>query len=123
MTEKGGCGCLLTQQDKRSLVRVRCHKSSHDPFGPAPLHWAALHGNAEMTREILKYRPSLEQIDRTFKGTPRGWAIHGSEHGWYAKTGDYPAVVELLLNAGAKSPEDFAKGTEAVRAVLRKFSR
>jgi ankyrin repeat protein len=88
-----------------------------------PLHWAAFHGNAEMTREILNYEPPLEQTDRTFKGTPLGWAIHGSEHGWYAKTGDYPAVVALLLNAGAKPPEDSSKGTEAVRVVLGKFKR
>ena len=88
-----------------------------------PLHWAAFHGNAEMTRAILNYAPPLEQTDRSFNAPPLGWAIHGSEHGWRAKTGDYPAVVELLLNAGAKPPEDLSKGTEAVRAVLRKFKR
>ncbi len=85
-----------------------------------PLHWAAFHGNAEMLREVLKYRPPLEQTDHDFKGTPLGWAVHGSEHGWHAKTGDYPAVVELLLTAGARPPENSAKGTEAVRAVLRR---
>jgi hypothetical protein len=84
-----------------------------------PLHWAAFHGNAAMVREILKYSPPLEQTDRSFHATPLGWAIHGSVHGWYAKTGDYPAVVEQLLTAGAKQPES-AKGTEAVTAVLRK---
>lgn len=88
-----------------------------------PLHWAAFHGNAEMTREILPYAPPLEQTDRSFNGTPLGWAIHGSEHGWHAKTGDYAAVVELLLNAGAKPPENGARGTEVVRTVLQKFSR
>jgi hypothetical protein len=55
-----------------------------------PLHWAAFHGNAEMTREILRHNPPLEQLDRDFRGTPLGRAIHGSEHGWHAKTGDYP---------------------------------
>lgn len=88
-----------------------------------PLHWAAFHGNAEMIREILNYHPPLEETDRSFSGTPLGWAIHGSEHGWYAKTGDYPTVVELLCNAGAKLPESLSKGTEAVRAVLRRFTR
>lgn len=88
-----------------------------------PLHWAAFHGSAEMIRQILNYHPPLEQLDRSFKGTPLGWAIHGSEHGWHAKTGDYPATVELLLNAGAKPPESSAKGTEAVKAVLRRFGR
>ena len=85
-----------------------------------PLHWAAFHGNAEMTRVILSYDPPLERTDRSFNATPLGWAIHGSEHGWHAKTGDYPAVVESLLNCGAKPPEGPSKGTEAVKAVLRR---
>ena len=86
-----------------------------------PLHWAAFHGNAEMTRELLRYNPPLEQADRDFKATPLGWAIHGSEHGWHAKTGDYPAVVELLLTAGAQPPGNPSKGTEAVKAVLHPY--
>lgn len=86
-----------------------------------PLHWAAFHGNVAMTREILRYQPPLEQKDRDFKGTPLDWAIHGSDHGWYAKTGDYPSVTELLCAAGAKIPDSLAKATEAVRSVLMKF--
>jgi ankyrin repeat protein len=88
-----------------------------------PLHWAAFHGNVEMTREILRCHPPLEQTDLDFKGTPLGWAIHGSKHGWHAKTGDYPAVIELLLEAGATPPENPSNGTEAVRSVLKKFKR
>lgn len=59
--------------------------------------------------------PRFEQIDRDFKGTP--------VHGWHAKTGNDPAVVELLLNAGAKLAENPTKGTEAVKAVLRRLKR
>lgn len=86
-----------------------------------PLHWAAFHGNTEMIQAILNYHPPLEQTDRSFQATPLGWAIHGSEHGWHAKTGNYPAAVERLLQAGAKAPEGPPKGTESVRAILRKF--
>jgi ankyrin repeat protein len=88
--------------------------------GATPLHWAAFHGNAPMAREILRYNPPLEQIDRDFKSTPLGWAIHGSENGWYCETGDYGATVETLLNAGAKLPEKEG-GTKAVKEVLRHF--
>src|SRR6185503_6529073 len=70
-----------------------------------PLHWAGFHGNAEMAREILRYNPPLERPDADFQGTPLGWAIYGSEHGWYCRTGSYPATVEVLLKAGAKLPE------------------
>jgi ankyrin repeat protein len=85
-----------------------------------PLHWSAFHGNAEMAREILRYNPPLERTDADFNGTPVGWAIHGSENGWYHETGDYAATVEALLKAGAKIP-DKGGGTEAVKAVLKRF--
>jgi ankyrin repeat protein len=83
-----------------------------------PLHWASFHGNAEMTREILRHNPPLELKDADFHSTPVGWAIHGSEQGWYRETGDYAGTVELLLQAGAKPPEKVG-GSEPVQSVLR----
>jgi hypothetical protein len=82
-----------------------------------PLHWAAFHGNAGMVRAILRFAPPLEAVDADFAGTPLGWAIHGSEHGWYAQSGDYAATVTLLLQAGAERPAA-AAGSPAVRAAL-----
>jgi ankyrin repeat protein len=84
-----------------------------------PLHWAAFHGNADMVREILRFNPPLEATDQDFKATPIGWAIYGSENGWYASTGRHPEVVELLLGAGARRPETIG-GTPAVREAMRK---
>lgn len=86
--------------------------------GGTPLHWAAFHGNAQMTNLLLRYKPPLELLDRDFHAPPLGWAVHGSEHGWCRRTGDYAATVEALLQAGAKPPAK-VDGTEAVRAVLR----
>jgi hypothetical protein len=86
-----------------------------------PLHWAAFHGNAEMIRETLRYQPPLELTDADFQATPLGWAIHGSVHGWYCRTGDYAATVELLLKAGAKLPEKTSEATEPVKDVLRQY--
>jgi hypothetical protein len=85
-----------------------------------PLHWSAFHGNAEMAREILRYNPPLEKTDTDFNSTPLGWAIHGSENGWYCETGNYAATVEALLNAGAKIP-DKDGGTEPVKEVLQRY--
>jgi ankyrin repeat protein len=85
-----------------------------------PLHWAAFHGNDEMAQAILRLGPPLEVTDADFHGTPLGWAIHGSEHGWHSESGNYAATVEALLKAGAKVP-DVAQGTEAVREVLRRY--
>ena len=86
--------------------------------GGMALHWAAFHGHAEMARLILRFNPPLEALDSDFHGTPLGWAIHGSKHGWYAQTGDFAGTVTALLNAGAKPPSTPC-GSPAVQAVLR----
>jgi hypothetical protein len=82
-----------------------------------PLHWAAFHGNAGMAEAILGFAPTLEAIDADFKGTPLGWAIHGSVHGWHAQSGDYAGTVDALLRAGARLP-GAVDGSPAVRDVL-----
>jgi ankyrin repeat protein len=84
-----------------------------------PLHWAAWHGNAELVELLLRRRPPLENNDNDFHATPLGWAIHGSENGWYRQTGDYGATVEALLAAGVTLPEKPA-GAEAVQMVLHR---
>jgi hypothetical protein len=88
--------------------------------GATALHWASWHGNAEMVKEILKHRPNLEDTGNDYQGTPLGWAMHGSENGWYCKTGNYAGVVQLLCAAGAKIPEKLS-GTAPVQDALRKY--
>jgi ankyrin repeat protein len=87
--------------------------------GATPLHWAAFHGNVEMVNEILSKKPPLEVADADHHSTPLGWAIYGSENGWYAKTGDYAGTVTALLDAGARMPAEIG-GTPSVRAMLEK---
>ena len=84
-----------------------------------PLHWAAWHGNAELVRLILTHNPPIENSDNDYRVTPLNWALHGSQNGWYRDAGDYPATVEVLLNAGARMPDKLG-GTEAVQTVLRR---
>jgi len=89
--------------------------------GATPLHWAAYHGNAEMTEVILAHHAPLECLDASFDATPLGWAIHGSEHGTHCQTGNYRATVHALLQAGARFPEK-PGGSAAVKEVLASFS-
>jgi hypothetical protein len=73
-------------------------------MGATALHWAGFNGNAEMTREILRFHPGLELESREYKGTALGWAIFGSGNGWRRDTGDYVETARALLEAGAVAP-------------------
>jgi hypothetical protein len=91
------------------------------------LHWAAFHGNADMVRELLRYHAPLNVRDASFNATALGWGLHGSEHGWHRNRGDYPGVIEALLQAGAGPPaidQDVEEldVSEPVRAVLRRYT-
>ena len=119
--DDGACGEISTAAEDNNTRAVTLMLELGWPVAgggvATPLHWAGFHGNPEMAREILRYSPPLEQRDPEYKGTPLDWAVHGSEHGWYCKTGDYAGVVKALLDAGAAPPEQIA-GSEAVRQAL-----
>ena len=125
----------LAEEDERRLAdaaqandieAVRRMLSAGWPVAPqgqhggTPLHWAAFHGNLDMTELILRHDPPLELADVDYHATPLGWAIHGSEQGWHRLTGNYPGTVEALLRAEAKPPETI-KGTAAVQEILRRY--
>ena len=60
--------------------------------------------------------------DADFSGTPFGWAIHGSHSSWTRQSGDYAAVVELLIEAGARVRSD-PRASAEVMAVLRRHGK
>lgn len=64
--------------------------------GGTALHWAAFHGNADMVRELLRYKPDRALRDSQHQGTALDWARYGSEHGWCKGEGDYPATIAAL---------------------------
>jgi ankyrin repeat protein len=64
-----------------------------------PLHWAAWQGHVDAVRLLLERGAPLDVRDASFQGTPLGWALHGSVNS--GRQGDYPAIVEALLKAGA----------------------
>ena len=89
-------------------------------MGATALHWAGFNGNAEMTREILRFHPALELKSREYEGTALGWAVFASGNSWHRDTGDYVGTVQALLEAGAVSPPHAEKlePSDAVLEVL-----
>jgi hypothetical protein len=73
-------------------------------LGATALHWAAFNGNAEMTREILRFQPTLELKSRDYNSTALAWAVFGSGNSWRRNTGDFVGVVQALRQAGALVP-------------------
>ncbi len=86
-------------------------------MGATALHWAGFNGNAEMTREILRFRPMLELKSREYSGTAFSWVLYGSGNGWHCDTGDFVSTIRELLEAGAAVPPD-PEALEPSDAVL-----
>jgi ankyrin repeat protein len=89
-------------------------------MGATALHWAGFNGNAEMTREILRFHPALELKSREYAGTALAWAVYGSGNGWRRETGDYVGTIRALLDAGASLPPhvEALEPSDAVLEVL-----
>jgi hypothetical protein len=126
--------------DEQSLVASRAHANDTDAvrlmvdvgFDPLastvdrwePIRWAVFHGNAALTRLLLAHRPPLNTPDRSHGGTLLANCLHGAVHGWHRTTGDFAAVVQLLLDAGERlDPSWVPIGRDDVDGVLRGWLR
>ena len=94
--------------------------------GATPLHFAAWRGDAELARALLARGAPVDVRDDEYDGPPLGWAVYGAANSPCRDRGDYAATTEALLDAGATlprnvDPTDESEGTEAVRAVIRKY--
>jgi hypothetical protein len=93
-----------------------------DPRREEPLRWAAFLGNAEMVRLLLSHHPPIGVRDPQYQGTPLGWCIYGSLHGWRCRTGDFATTARLLIEAGERpEPAMLPTGRDDVDVVLREY--
>jgi ankyrin repeat protein len=90
------------------------HGVSADEVLPRPhqqtgLHWAAYCGHVGTVKLLLRHHPPLDVRDKSFNGTPLGWAVQGW---WERRDRDeavkepYYEIMQLLVAAG--SPVDLA---------------
>lgn len=108
----------------RLLLEAGWPVDARGQHNATPLHWAGFHGNAAMAGVLLAHGAPVNVKGDEYDGTPLGWALHGSVHGWHAKTGHYTDTVAVLLASGADAPPvtDGMQGTPAVIDVLRRHA-
>jgi ankyrin repeat protein len=86
------------------------------------VRWAAFHGNADMTRRLLRHTPPINVPDPSYGGTLLDNCLYGALHGWSCDSSpcDYATTAELLVDAGERvRPEYLPTGLDDVDAVLR----
>ena len=86
------------------------------------IRWAGFHGNAEMTRLLVRHDPPTNTPDRSYGGTILGNCLYGAQHGWSCDSSpcDYAATVRLLIEAGEKvKPGFLPTGLDDIDAILR----
>lgn len=104
----------------RAMLRRGFPVTALSQHGATPLHWAAFHGNPDMTEEVLRYDPPLEARDRQFHGTAMDWLIHGALTPWRVSSGRHGECAGLLIHAGTRVDEaSLPTGDDAVDRVLR----
>ncbi|HEY2806793.1 MAG TPA: ankyrin repeat domain-containing protein [Gemmatimonadales bacterium] len=83
--------------------------------GQTGTHYTVITGRLETLQMLLKYNPPLE-LENTFGGTVLGQAMWSAAHGGDPDT--YIAIIQALLDAGAKLDEKHVPVNEKVDAFL-----
>ena len=95
-----------------------------------PLHWACWRGGYEAARLLVESGADIHALNR-YGGDALGTTIHGSIncHDVFGGIGmklpeeithgDYPAIADMLVAAGARLPR-WVGGSDAVQDVLRR---
>ena len=88
-------------------------------WGGTPLHWAAWNGRVAMVTLLLAHGAPVNLRDTRYGSSPVGWVSHGSLHCDRGNDADYPAIVHLLLDAGATRAESFNQWNESPESMAR----
>lgn len=120
--ERDALGQAVTRDD---LEAVRLMTSLGWPldhegeWGGTPLHWAAWNGRVEMARLLVAAGAPVDRRDSRYGSSAIAWCAHGSRFAAHANDDDYPAVVHLLLDAGATRAPSLNRWHEAPESMAR----
>ncbi len=100
------------------LLDAGVNLASKDGYDMTALHWAAPNGMIGVVRRLLALGAPLEALNR-WEGTVLGSTIHFAIH-MPVKDVDYPAVLEMLITAGANVDAAYPSGDERIDALLKR---
>jgi ankyrin repeat protein len=86
--------------------------------GQTPLHCAAIRGQLEIIKFLLKFNPPLEARN-IYGGTVLGQTLWSAAHGGDPKL--YAEIIETLIAAGAKVPPRHVPVNKPIDDLLRRY--
>jgi ankyrin repeat protein len=90
----------------------------HFGVGQTPLHCAAISGQLETIKFLLKLNPPLEARN-IYGGTVLGQTLWSAAHGGDPKL--YSAIIETLIDAGAKLDDRHVPVNKPIDDLLRRY--
>ncbi len=134
-SERDALGQALAQgrdDTVRLMVSLGWPLTHEGEWGGTPLHWAAWNGRVDMVHLLVDAGAPVNHRDARYGSSPIAWAAHGSRFCPRANDDDYPAIVHLLIDAGAsrtesynrwrEAPEDFARPSVVAALKARGFA-
>jgi hypothetical protein len=100
------------------LLQFGVDPTATDGVDMTPLHWAAGNGSVDLVKDLLARGASLEAMNR-WEGTVLSSTAHFAIH-FPAPGVDYPALLEMLIAAGADPRAAYPSGNEAIDELLRR---
>jgi ankyrin repeat protein len=122
VSERDALGLALTSGQfdaARLMIALGWPLTEDGEWGGTPLHWAAWNGFVDVVRLLLAAGAPVNQRDSRYGSSPIAWCAHGSRFCGRANDEDYPAIVHLLLDAGATRPEAYNQWNEAPESLAR----
>ena len=86
--------------------------------GQTPLHCAAIGGQLQMIKFLLKHNAPLE-VTNMYGGTVLGQTLWSAAHGGDPKL--YAEIIKVMIEAGAKVPERHVPVNEPIDDLLRGY--
>ena len=88
-------------------------------WGGTPLHWAAWNGEVDVVRLLLEHGAPVNVRDSRYGSSPIAWCAHGSRFNERGNDEEYPAIVHLLIDAGATRSESYNSWNESPESMAR----